>query len=53
MRGSQKQFPVGLYYYIGKIDISVEYDLEEVLEHVTQTGTYGPWDAEINSYAHS
>lgn len=48
-QGKQK-FPIGLYYMIGKIEITKEYDLESVYEMVDKYGTYGPWDSVFNNY---
>lgn len=47
--GNQK-LPVGLYYYIGKIEITREYKLSDVAKMVDKYGTYGPWDKVFEDY---
>ena len=46
----KQQIPVGLYYYIGKISITKEYDASEVLDMLDKYGTYGPWDSIFDPY---
>ncbi len=48
----QQKIPLGLYYWIGKIDPSetVEYDLKSALTNATETGHYGPWDPMFENY---
>ena len=46
----QKRIPVGLYYYIGKISITREYDKNDVMKMLDKYGTYGPWDPVFRNY---
>lgn len=47
--GKQK-IPVNLYYYIGDISITKEYNASQVSKMLEKYGTYGPWDAVFNDY---
>ena len=47
---STRELPVGLYWYIGKIEIYKEYSEEEAYKEVARTGTYGPWDKIFDNY---
>ena len=47
--GSQ-QIPLGLYYWVGKIDITREYNAAEVSKMLDKYGTYGPWDKVFDGY---
>ena len=47
--GSNK-YPVDIYYAIGQISITREYDYRGVLEMVDKYETYGPWDPVFNKY---
>lgn len=49
VQGPQKEFNTNLYYYIGKISISREYDAKSAYEHILDTKQWGPWDSEILS----
>lgn len=46
----QKRIPVGLYYHIGKISITREYDKNDVMKMLDKYGTYGPWDPVFKNY---
>ena len=47
--GNQK-IPVGLYYMVGKIEITREYRAKDVLQMLDKYETYGPWDPVFNKY---
>lgn len=40
----QKELPKGLYYAIGHIKTTFEYDYNQVNENAQKFGTYGPWE---------
>lgn len=46
----KQEWPVGLYWYIGKIQIYKEYSAAEALDEMKRTGTYGPWDKIFNNH---
>jgi len=50
LKGSEKEFPVGLYYSIGEIEISKEYTYREALKAIVKYEHWGPWDSEISRY---
>lgn len=39
-----------LYYAIGNIQITREYDFEDVMKLSVKYGTYGPWDSVFDNY---
>lgn len=45
-----QRLPKALYYYIGQIEITREYDLKAVRKMTAEFGTYGPWDDIFNRY---
>ena len=45
--GLDVQLPVGAYFRLGNITLYREYSQTQAYEKVVDTGTYGPWDAEI------
>ncbi len=45
-----KRIPVDLYYYIGKIEITREYNASQVYRMLDKYGTYGPWDKVFDKY---
>ena len=45
-----KEFPVSVYYYLGKIEIVRKYKLDDVTKNMDKYGTYGPWDKELWRY---
>lgn len=45
-----QRLPKALYYYIGQIEITREYDLKAVHAMTAEFGTYGPWDDIFNKY---
>lgn len=47
----QQKFPVELYYNIGQISITREYDASDVMDMLDEYGTYGPWDPVFDNYA--
>lgn len=47
--GNQR-FPIGLYYAIGDIKITREYDADDVSDMLNTYGTYGPWDPVFDDY---
>lgn len=46
----QQKIPVNLYYHIGCIDITKEYNASQVYKMIDKYGTYGPWDSVFNDY---
>lgn len=48
--GRHLEIPVGVYYAIGQIELTVEYSYRETLEHLVNDGTYGPWDKLFDDY---
>ena len=47
---SMQCLPKSLYYAIGQIDQTVEYDWHAVQEMLDEYGTYGPWDPLFDNY---
>ena len=47
--GNQK-IPVNLYYWIGKIEITKEYNASQVYKMIDKYETYGPWDKVFEKY---
>lgn len=47
---SNREIPVGLYWYLGQIEIYKEYSEREAYEEVVRTETYGPWDEIFDNY---
>ena len=47
---SYSKLPVNMYYRIGKIEITKEYDYKQVLKMIDKYGTYGPWDKVFEQY---
>lgn len=45
-----KKMPLGLYYMLGNIEITREYDLKSVTEMMNKYKTYGPWDPVFDNY---
>ena len=48
--GREVVMPKNLYYKLGKIKITREYDYEDMLKMIDKYGTYGPWDKVFNKY---
>lgn len=44
------RIPAYLYYSIGNISLTREYDGQQVLEMMDKYGTYGPWDKVFDKY---
>ena len=42
--GNDAEMPSGLYYYAGKVQEVVKYDLEQYRELVNEHATWGPWE---------
>ena len=45
-----KKLPADLYYAIGQIEITREYNASEVYKMLDKYETYGPWDKVFNKY---
>jgi len=44
------EMPKDVYYLLGNIEYTHEYDGQEVLKMLDKFGTYGPWDKKIMQY---
>lgn len=42
--------PKEVYYALGKVKITREYDFDQVIKNSNKYGTYGPWDKELWKY---
>lgn len=47
---NMQKLPVDLYYNIGQISITREYNAAEVNKMIDKYGTYGPWDKIFEKY---
>lgn len=45
-----RKLPMDLYYMIGNIQITREYDAEDVRDMLDEYETYGPWDPVFDAY---
>ena len=45
-----RRIPADLYYSMGNIELTREYDWHDVAEMLDEYGTYGPWDDVFDPY---